>query len=61
MPPVRVRAWFRVRVSFRVGGRQFPSGANVLEPFFLYFKSKSAQMFDVKVARVVNLNLAFTE
>ena len=29
-PPVGVRVWFRVRVSFRVGG-QFSSGAIVLE------------------------------
>ena len=30
-PPVRVRVWVRVRVSFRVGG-QFSSEAIVLEP-----------------------------
>ena len=30
-PPVGVRVWFRVRVSFKVGG-QFSTGAIVLEP-----------------------------
>ena len=31
-PPVRVRVWVKVRVSFRVEG-EFSSGAIVLEPF----------------------------
>ena len=30
-PPVRVRVWIMVRVSFRVGG-QFSSGAIIVEP-----------------------------
>ena len=31
-PPLMVRVWFRVRLSFRVGG-QFSSRVIVLEPF----------------------------
>ena len=34
-PSVRVRVWVRVRVSFRVG-RQFSSGAIVLESYNTY-------------------------
>ena len=36
LPPVRVRVWVRVSVSFRVG-RQFYLGAIVLEPCLTCF------------------------
>ena len=36
-PPVRVRVWIRVRISFRVG-KKFSSGAIVLEPILVHFK-----------------------